>query len=64
MTTINNAKAYFYIAIVEGQNDYYQIFLWTTAERKIRFENKIQQIIYSFREISTQKKTLSKILCK
>ena len=41
---------YFSFAFVEGKEDYYQIMTWTLAERKTRFDERMNELLYSFRE--------------
>ena len=43
--------AFYYIAIIEGKDHFYQVMTWTLAEKEKEFQNQMKAIIYSFKEL-------------
>jgi|SRR6478672_5788974 len=58
----NNHRGYYEIAYVEGDNDVYQIHIWTKLDNKEKLSDVIKKIINSFKEQKnrTAKKRLPK----
>lgn len=44
-------KMYYKIAVLEGQNAYYQLFTWCLEEQRPTYETKMEAIILSFKEL-------------
>lgn len=47
---IDNFDVFYKLAFVEGKNHYYQIFTWTTLDKKKEYSAKMDKIIASFKE--------------
>lgn len=48
---IDGIDVYYAVAIVEGKENYYQIMTWTLANRKLRYKDRMNQILNSFNEL-------------
>lgn len=48
---IQGHSVFYHIAIIEGEDHYYQIMTWTLASRKQRYAGVMNSMIQSFREI-------------
>lgn len=44
-------EAFYALAFIEGKKRYYQITIWTLASKKHEFEEKMNQILYSLKEL-------------
>ena len=45
-------EVHYAMAVVEGKEHYYQVMVWTLAENEIKYSQKIDNILYSLKEIS------------
>ncbi|MES2486591.1 MAG: hypothetical protein V4581_11685 [Bacteroidota bacterium] len=54
--TINNLPVYWKEAYIEGKNTYYQVIIWTLAEKKAEHEKDMQDIVNSFKEYDKTRK--------
>jgi hypothetical protein len=52
--TVSGLKAKYLYAVVESPTSYYQIMTWTLADRYDKNKAKLQDVINSFKEISTK----------
>lgn len=48
---VNNFDAFYSLAFIEGENRYYQIMTWTLAAKESEHKDKMQRMIYSFKEL-------------
>lgn len=48
---INGVTIYYKIALVEGENTYYQVIVWTLADRKAKHEEILENMLRSFEEV-------------
>jgi len=51
---VENYDIYYEFAHVEGKNHYYQVFVWTSLEKKDKLSAKMKKIINSFKEIKSR----------
>jgi len=54
--TINNLPVYWKEAYVEGKNTYYQVIIWTLADKKAEHEKDMENIVNSFKEYDKTRK--------
>lgn len=47
---IDGLDIYFAMAVIEGKENFYQVMTWTLAEKKYQYQEKMQDILYSFNE--------------
>lgn len=45
-------QLYYYLVMIEGQKHFYQVLLWTTQENLPLYQQDMEQIIASFRELT------------
>lgn len=45
-------EVHYAMSVVGGQEHYYQVMVWTLAENEIKYSQKIDNILYSLKEIS------------
>lgn len=45
-------KVYWKLAFIEGSNTYYQVMVWTTADKRKKSEKEMAAIIHSFKEMN------------
>jgi hypothetical protein len=50
-TYIDDLAVYYYGAIIEGKDHYYQLYTWTLANRKSKYKEQMKDIVFSFTEI-------------
>lgn len=50
--TLEGLGIFYTIGTFEGKEDYIQIVTWTLAERKDRYNSKMNKILYSIKELS------------
>ena len=48
---VEGIDVFYTFAAVEGKNNFYQIYTWTTARKKENYKNKMQGIVRSIQEI-------------
>lgn len=48
-------RVYWKLAFVDGNNRYYQIMVWTSADNQKKYENEMASIINSFKETDKSK---------
>ena len=48
---VEGIDVFYTFAAVEGKNNFYQIYTWTTASKKENYKNKMQGIVRSIQEI-------------
>jgi hypothetical protein len=53
---INNIDIYWKEAYIQGKNTYYQVIVWTLANKKEAHENEMQEVINSFKEYDKGRK--------
>ncbi len=49
---VNNQHVFYKLAVIETPASFYQIIVWTRADKKEHFENNMLKIIQSFREVA------------
>ncbi len=49
---VNNQHVFYKLAVIETPASFYQIIVWTRADKKGYFENDMLKIIESFREVA------------
>ena len=53
---VDDYEIYYEFAHVEGKNHYYQVFVWTSLEKKNKLSPKMKKIINSFKELKSRGK--------
>jgi len=53
---VNNQRVFYKLAVIETPTSFYQIIVWTRADKKERFENDMIKIITSFKEEKSDSK--------
>ncbi|KAF2520167.1 hypothetical protein E0W68_02790 [Flavobacterium salilacus subsp. salilacus] len=53
---IEGVHIYWKLAYIEGRNNYYQVMTWTLASRKEEYQNIMDAMVNSFKEIDKHKK--------
>jgi len=48
---INNIKAYYTLALIEGEDTYYQVIAWTLPDRINKYKDTLENMIRSFEEL-------------
>lgn len=48
---VNNIEVFYYIAIVEGKKEYYQVLSWTTAKQEKQYADIMKRTVLSLREL-------------
>ncbi len=48
---VEGIDAFYSLAFIEGKNRYYQIMAWTLASKKYQYQEKMQKMIYTFKEL-------------
>ena len=48
---VDNLDLFYSVAFVEGEEQYYQMILWTTADKEEKHKEVMNQMIYSFEEL-------------
>jgi hypothetical protein len=48
---VEGIDAFYTIAFIEGKNRYYQIMTWTLASKENEYKDKMNQILYSLKEL-------------
>lgn len=48
---VEGIDAYYSLAFIKGQNKYYQIMGWTLANKEYQYRDKMEKMIYSFKEL-------------
>ena len=51
---VDDYKIYYEFAHIEGKNHYYQVFVWTSLEKKEKLSTKMKKIINSFKELKSR----------
>lgn len=49
--TVEGIDAFYSIGIYEGKENYYQVLSWTLSSKKYNYQNKMNKILYSLKEI-------------
>lgn len=48
---INNVKAFYTLALIEGEDTYYQVISWTLPDRVNKYKETLENMIHSFEEL-------------
>lgn len=49
--SLGDVKNYVCLAVIEGENAYYEILTWTLIEQKEEYRKPMKKLIYSFKEL-------------
>jgi len=48
---VEGLDVFYYFAIIEGKERFYQILAWTMTEKQKEYEEEMKRMIYSFKEL-------------
>jgi len=54
--SVDSFQVFYEFAYIEGKSHYYQVFVWTSLEKKDEISPKMKKIINSFKELNSRAK--------